>query len=161
MCFEYFASNTSAVCRSQYQLEYRQAQDILEGRDTPASRQVPSGDKPAIKSRLEVLHHLAAKRRSVRIEVLDKPLISSTSSRALVVLEFWAWLFYLQIVQAFNMALLTLKLDVQATGSVTKLGVVLKIRTSRPARWSWRAQNYDSRPLQKAVRKCGARRRYQ
>ena len=62
--------HVGCVCRSRHQLEYRQAQDILEGKDTPASRLIAPGDRSEIVSRLEVLHQLAAKRRSARIKVM-------------------------------------------------------------------------------------------
>ena len=55
-------------CRSRYQLEYSQAQGILEGRPLGAGQEVASADRPALQRNLTLLAALAEHRRQARLQ---------------------------------------------------------------------------------------------
>jgi hypothetical protein len=55
-------------CRSRYQLEYSQAQGILEGRPPKAGQEVAPIDRPALQRNLALLAALAEHRRQARLQ---------------------------------------------------------------------------------------------
>ncbi|PRW57734.1 DIS3-like exonuclease 1 [Chlorella sorokiniana] len=56
------------LIRSRYQLEYSQAQDILDGHPPKPGHEVAAADRPALQRNLELLAALAEHRRRLRIE---------------------------------------------------------------------------------------------
>lgn len=59
----------SRLFRSRYQLEYSQAQDILDGRPPKPGHEVAAADRPALRRNLALLAALAEHRRRLRLEV--------------------------------------------------------------------------------------------
>lgn len=59
----------SRLFRSRYQLEYSQAQDILDGRPPKPGHEVAAADRPALRRNLALLASLAEHRRRLRLEV--------------------------------------------------------------------------------------------
>ncbi len=59
-------------CRSRYQLEYSQAQGIMEGAQPKPAQEVAPGDLPRLQRNLRLLAALAEHRRQLRLEVGDR-----------------------------------------------------------------------------------------
>ncbi|GAB4819868.1 hypothetical protein N2152v2_006914 [Parachlorella kessleri] len=55
------------IIRSRYQLEYQQAQDIMEGAPTRPGHEISPADRPTLQRALRFLSRLAASRRGARL----------------------------------------------------------------------------------------------
>lgn len=61
-----------ACVRSRYQLEYQQAQDIMDGRPPQPEHDIAMEDRPRLQQNLQTLARVAAHLRAGRLQVLTE-----------------------------------------------------------------------------------------